>query len=81
MRECILCKNAGFLNQYISFEKIEENPTTGKIIWKPIDEWGNEHKLKFAVQNNKKQIFQSKKIVDIASVTDIHEAKELLLEV
>jgi hypothetical protein len=80
MRECDPCKNAGFPNQFISFEKIREDPATGKNIWKPIDEDGNEHKHKFIMQNNKKQIFQRKKIVDIASVTDIQEAKKLLLE-
>ncbi|MGN6624393.1 MAG: hypothetical protein ACTHKK_09660 [Candidatus Nitrosocosmicus sp.] len=79
MHECNPCKNSGFPNQYISFEKIE-NPTTGKNIWKPIDEEGNEHKHKFTVQNNKREIFQRKKIVDIDSVTDIQEAKKLLLE-
>jgi hypothetical protein len=80
MRECNPCKNAGFPNQYISFEKIGENPTTGKNIWKPIDEDGNEHEHKFTMPNNKKQIFQRKKIVDIASVTNIQKVKKLLLE-
>ena len=80
MCECNPYKNAGFPNQHISFEKIGENPTAGKNIWKPIDEDGNEQKHKFTMQNNKKQICQRKKIVDIASVTDIQEAKKLLLE-
>jgi hypothetical protein len=80
MRECNPCKEAGFPNQFISFEKIGEDPNTGKNIWKPVDENGNEHKHKFVVQNNKKPMFQRKRIVDIALVTDIHEAKKLLLE-
>jgi hypothetical protein len=71
MRECNICKDAGFSNQQISFEKIGEDSATGKNIWKPIDENGNEHKHKFIMQNNTKQIFQRRKVVDIATVTDI----------
>ena len=37
MQECFKCKAAGFPNQLIGFEKIGENPTTGKSIWKLID--------------------------------------------
>ena len=80
MRECNACKDAGFANQFISFEKIGEDHSTGKNIWKPIDEDGNEHKHKFISQNIKKPVFQRRKIVDIATVTDIQEAKKLLLQ-
>jgi hypothetical protein len=44
MQECFKCKAAGFPNQLIGFEKIGENATTGKGIWKLIDENGAEHK-------------------------------------
>lgn len=80
MRECNPCKDAGYPNQFITFEKIGEDPTTGKNMWKPIDENGNEHKHKFIVQKSKNPIFHRKKTVDIASVTDIQEAKKLLSE-
>jgi hypothetical protein len=47
MQECFKCKAAGFPNQPIGFEKIGENPKTGKSIWKLIDENGSEHKHKY----------------------------------
>lgn len=36
-QECFKCKSAGFPNVPINFEKIGENPSTGKGIWKLID--------------------------------------------
>ncbi len=99
MQECNRCKDASYPNQMIGFEKIGQQETTGKTIWKLIDEEGNEHKHKFNKQNinsngnndfnsdnnktnftNGKQIFRQKKIVDIATVTDIQKARELLLQ-
>lgn len=99
MQECNKCKYAGFPNQMIGFEKIGQNETTGKVIWKLIDEEGNEHKHKFNEQNSNnngnnnfnsdnnktnftygKPIYRQKKAVDIASVTDIQKARELLLQ-
>jgi hypothetical protein len=47
MQECFKCKAAGFPNQHIGFEKIGENPMTGKGIWKLIDENGLEHKHRY----------------------------------
>lgn len=47
MQECFKCKAAGFPNQPIGFEKIGENPSTGKGIWKLIDENGSEHKHRY----------------------------------
>lgn len=75
MRECTMCKDKGFPDQSISFEKIAEDTETGKTIWKPIDENGNEHKHKFTTQNVKKPYFTHKTVVDIATVTDIQEVK------
>lgn len=43
MQECNRCKAAGFPNQPIGFEKIGEDPVTGKAKWKLIDENGAEH--------------------------------------
>lgn len=80
MRECSICKNAGFSEELISFERIGEDSLTGKTIWKPIDEDGNEHKHKFDNPKTKKSVFQRRTIVDIATVTDISEAKKLLLQ-
>jgi hypothetical protein len=47
MQECFKCRAAGFPNQHIGFEKIGENPMTGKAIWKLIDENGSEHKHRY----------------------------------
>ncbi|MDQ3838635.1 MAG: hypothetical protein M3297_05135 [Thermoproteota archaeon] len=47
MQECFKCKAAGFPNQLIGFEKIGENPVTGKGIWKLIDENGTEHRHRY----------------------------------
>ena len=92
MQECNKCKAAGFPNQLIAFEKIGEDPTTGKIRWKLIDENGLEHKHKFVQNNNNNDhsavaaqnenkansIFKRRRIVDIATVTDVEQAKKLL---
>jgi hypothetical protein len=47
MQECFKCKAAGFPNQLIGFEKIGENPTTNKGMWRLIDENGAEHKHRY----------------------------------
>ena len=80
MRECTICKSAGFSEQLISFQNIGEDLVTGKSIWKPIDENGNEHKHKFNIPDTKRTTFLRKKVVDIAAVTDVQEAKELILQ-
>ena len=48
MQECNRCKAAGFPNQLIGFEKIGEDPVTGKINWKLIDENGEQPHMKCA---------------------------------
>jgi hypothetical protein len=91
MQECNKCKAAGFPSQLISFEKIGEDPVTGKIRWKLINENGLEHKHKFVQNNNDDRvaaaaqnenkpstIFKRKQIIDIATVTDVEQAKKLL---
>ena len=85
MQECNKCKAAGFPNQLIGFEKIGEDPVTGKIIWKLINENGEQHKHKSNNQvdsssllQNEKPAFQRKRIVDISTVTDLEEARKLL---
>jgi hypothetical protein len=35
---------------------------------------------KFVNENSKKVLFQRKKVVDIIAVTDVHEARNLLLQ-
>lgn len=72
MQECNRCKTAGYPNQPIAFEKIGEDPTTGKIKWKLVDENGNEHVHKGAAESRRKRV------VDIAAVSDVSEAKKLL---
>jgi hypothetical protein len=80
MRECTICKNAGFSEQLITFQNMGDDSVTGKTIWKPIDENGNEHKHKFNISDTKRSAFMRKKVVDIAVVTNVNEAKELLLQ-
>jgi hypothetical protein len=81
MQECRRCKDAGFPNQLIGFEKIGEDPTTGKVRWKLVNEDGQQHEHKSnnqLQQNNDKPLFKTRRIVDIAAVTDLQEAKKLL---
>jgi hypothetical protein len=86
MQECNRCKAAGFPNQLIGFEKIGEDPVTGKISWKLIDEKGEQHKHKSNNQvdspssllRDEKPAFQRRRVVDISTVTDVEEARKLL---
>jgi hypothetical protein len=114
MQECRRCKANGFSNQLIGFEKMGEDPITGKISWKLIDENRQEHKHKFIrsqssdnlkdfavkngnpvvtsisndnairVQDDQKKpdsnnnVFKSRRITDIATVSDIAEARTLI---
>lgn len=80
MRECTICKSAGFSEQFITFQNMGEDPITRKTIWKPVDENGNEHKHKFNTPETKRPTFLRKKVVDITAVTDVQEAKKLLLQ-
>jgi hypothetical protein len=99
MQECFKCKAAGFSNQLIGFEKIGEDPITGKNIWKLIDENGAEHKHRYlqdlSIQHQQEQqlfqndntintntinrpIFRRRRVIDIATVADVEEARKLL---
>lgn len=85
MQECRTCNAAGFPNQLIGFEKIGEDPATGKISWKLINENGEQHKHKGNNQENSSSLLQNEKpvlhhrrIVDISTVTDIEEVRKLL---
>jgi hypothetical protein len=81
MQECFKCKAAGFPNQLIGFEKIGENPMTGKGIWKLIDENGSEHKHKYLHEMSSQQhIFRRRRVVDVVTVTDVEEARKLLTQ-
>jgi hypothetical protein len=60
MRECTICKSAGFSEQLITFLNMGEDSVTGKTIWKPMDENGNEHKHKFNIQGTKKPTYLKK---------------------
>ena len=77
MQECRRCKDAGFPNQLIGFEKVGEDPITGKISWKLVTGNGEEHKHK-NYQSDKKPVFKHRRIVDISAITDLEEAKKLL---
>src|ERR687888_2362932 len=80
MQECRRCKDAGFPNQLIGFEKIGEDPTTGKTIWKLVNEDGQQHEHKSNNQQtyDKLPAFKRRRVIDIAAVTDLQEAKKLL---
>jgi hypothetical protein len=76
MQECNRCKAAGFPHQPIAFEKVGEDPATGRVKWKLVDENGNEHVHKGGTQLP--TTIRRKRIVDIATVTDVSEARKLL---
>jgi hypothetical protein len=81
MQECNRCKTAGYPNQMIGFEKTGQDPVTGKTIWRLIDENGAEHRHKFfqdSIQENNNNNIRRRRIVDIAAVEDIEEARKLL---
>jgi hypothetical protein len=106
MQECFKCKAAGFPNQLIGFEKIGEDPRTGKNLWKLIDENGIEHIHRYLqnrstqqqqqsqeqqqiyqnVDNNNntnpvnRPVFRRRRVVDIATLTDVEEARKLLAQ-
>jgi len=80
MQGCTICKSADFSEQLITFQNMGEDSVTGKTIWKPIYENGNEHKHKFNIPDTERPTFLRKKVVDIAAVTDAREAKVLLLQ-
>ncbi len=77
MQECRRCKDAGFPNQLIGFEKMGEDPITGKVRWKLVNEDGQQHEHK-SNQNYDKPAFKGRRLIDIATVTDVQEAKKLL---
>ena len=76
MQECSRCKAAGFPHQPIAFEKVGEDPATGRVKWKLVDENGNEHVHKGGTQLP--TTIRRKRIVDIATVVDVSEARKLL---
>ncbi len=76
MQECNRCKAAGFPHQPIAFEKVGEDPATGKVKWKLVDEYGNEHVHKGGTQLP--PAVRRKRITDIATVADVSEARKLL---
>lgn len=79
MQECNRCKAAGFPNQPIAFEKVGEDLATGKVKWKLVDEFGNEHVHKGGTQlATTAAAARRRRIVDIATVADVSEARKLL---
>ncbi|MCI0563706.1 MAG: hypothetical protein MN733_34970 [Nitrososphaera sp.] len=72
MQECNRCKAAGYPGQLIAFEKLGEDPVTGKIKWKLLNEDGAEHTHRSGA------LIRRKRIVDIATVSDLAEARRLL---
>ncbi|HET7147798.1 MAG TPA: hypothetical protein VFI73_04795 [Candidatus Nitrosopolaris sp.] len=80
MQECNRCKTAGFPNQLIGFEKIGQDPSTGKINWRLTDENGTEHKHKFFQDSTPENSSNGKRrrVIDIAAITDVAEARKLL---
>ena len=81
MQECRRCKAVGFPNQLIGFKKVREDPIAGKISWKLIDENRQEHKHKFITSqssDNNNNVFKSRQTTDIATVSDIAEARRFI---
>ena len=78
MQECNRCKAAGFPNQPIAFEKVGEDLVTGKVKWKLVDEFGNEHVHKGGTLLDTTASARRRRIIDIATVADVSEARKLL---
>jgi hypothetical protein len=87
MQECRRCKEAGFPNQLIGFEKVGEDPTSGKINWKLINEDGEDHRHRSnnysneyyqQQEQNQRPVFKTRRLADITTVTDLQEARNLL---
>jgi hypothetical protein len=80
MQECNKCKNAGFPNQMITFEKASEVSLSGKTIWRLLDDNGQTHIHKNAVQSSVigNSAYKRRKVVDISTVTDLEEARQLI---
>lgn len=64
----------------IGFEKTGQDPGTGKITWRLVDENGTDHKHKFFLDSTPENspTFRRRQIVDIAAVTEVEEARKLL---
>jgi hypothetical protein len=79
MRECNRCKAAGHPNQMIGFEKTGQDPATAKITWRLIDENGTDRKHKLFLDSSLENSppFR-RRIIDIAAITDVEEARKLL---
>jgi hypothetical protein len=63
MQECNRCKAAGFPNQLIGFEKIGEDPITGKARWKLVNEDGQQHEHKS--NNQPQQNYESRHLSNV----------------
>lgn len=64
----------------IGFEKTGQDPVTGKIIWRLMEGNGTEHKHKVfqdSIHENPVGI-RRRRVVDIAAITDVVEARNLL---
>lgn len=55
MQGCNRCKAAGYPDQLIGFDKMGEDPETGKARWKLIDEKGMERTHKFLQTSSPEQ--------------------------
>lgn len=67
----------------ISFEKMGIDPASGRTKWKLIGEDGSDHAHKAQALNPDNHstgpvYFKKRRVVDLATVTDIAEAKKLL---
>ncbi len=78
MQECNRCKSAGFPNQPIAFEKVGEDSATGRTKWRLVDENGNLHVHKGGAVQQFAPASRRKRIVDIATLSDVGEARRLL---
>lgn len=81
MQECNKCKNTGFSNQMISFEKAGEDSFSGKTMWRLLDENGQTHIHKNTPQmgsSNGNSLYKRRRVVDISTVTNVEEARHLI---
>ncbi len=64
----------------IGFDKTGQDPATGKITWTLLNDNGTDHKHKLFLDSSLENIptFRRRRIIDIAAITDVEDARKLL---
>jgi hypothetical protein len=76
LKPCDRCEKVGFKNELIYFEKLGEDPATGKVKWKLHNKDGTEHEHKGNQQRGQSKKYRIAEIV--GQVDSIKDANALL---